>query len=147
MTRVVQLGAPNHGSFAPVLALRGLYPTVRKLAALDRRHSAEDLARIVFRTLPSLHELLPDPRLTGDVDLFDVARWPDDALRPQPALLAAARTERAGWPGPDAALPARRRGAAGHRHRRANRAGTEFDFDVSPLGDGTVPLAPGRAAG
>jgi pimeloyl-ACP methyl ester carboxylesterase len=54
VVRVVQLGAPNHGSFAPVLALRGVYPTVRKLAALDRRHSAEDIARIVFRTLPSL---------------------------------------------------------------------------------------------
>ena len=52
VARVVQLGAPNHGAFAPVLALRGVYPTVRKLAALDRRHSAEDLARIVFRTLP-----------------------------------------------------------------------------------------------
>ncbi len=65
ITRVVQLGAPNHGSFAPVLALRGVYPTVRKLAAIDRRHTAEDLARIVFRTLPALHELLPDAALTG----------------------------------------------------------------------------------
>ncbi len=65
ITRVVQLGAPNHGSFAPVLALRGVYPTVRKLAAIDRRHTAEDLARIVFRTLPALHELLPDPALAG----------------------------------------------------------------------------------
>ena len=71
VARVVQLGAPNHGAFAPVLALRGVYPTVRKLAALDRRHSAEDLARIVFRTLPALHELLPDPRLAGGANLFD----------------------------------------------------------------------------
>ncbi len=71
ITRVVQLGAPNHGSFAPVLALRGVYPTVRKLAAIDRRHTAEDLARIVFRTLPALHELLPDPALAGGPDLFD----------------------------------------------------------------------------
>jgi len=53
IARVVQLGSPNLGSFAPVLALRAVYPTVRKLAALDLRHDAEDLARIVFRTLPA----------------------------------------------------------------------------------------------
>ena len=58
IVRVVQLGAPNGGSFAAVLALRGVYVTVRKLAALDLRHDAEDLARLVFRSLPSLHELL-----------------------------------------------------------------------------------------
>ena len=101
IARVVQLGAPNHGSFAPVLALRGVYPTVRKLAALDRRHDAEDLARIVFRTLPSLHELLPDPRLGRWLDLFDAAAWPDDALRPDPQLLADAAAARARWPAAD----------------------------------------------
>ena len=73
--RIVQIGAPNAGSFAPVLALRGVYPTVRKLAALDLRHSAEDLARIVFRTLPSLHELLPEPTglRTGSLRRHSVA--------------------------------------------------------------------------
>jgi hypothetical protein len=139
VTRVVQLGAPNHGSYAPVLALRGVYPTVRKLAALDRRHSAEDLARLIFRTLPALHELLPDPQLTGDADLFDAAQWPDDALRPQPALLAAARSERARWPGPDPRclhiVGVRQDTVVG-----VEPAGAEFDFNLAPLGDGTVPL-------
>ncbi len=86
--RIVQIGAPNAGSFAPVLAMRGVYPTVRKLAALDLRHSAEDLARIVFRTLPSLHELLPEPQGSGP-DLFDATQWPSDALRPDTRMLAA----------------------------------------------------------
>jgi hypothetical protein len=139
VTRVVQLGAPNHGSYAPVLALRGLYPTVRKLAALDRRHSAEDLARLIFRTLPALHELLPDPVLAGGVDLFDAGHWPDDALRPQPSLLAAARTERSRWPGPDSRclhiIGTRQDTVIG-----VESAGTEFDFSVAPIGDGTVPL-------
>jgi hypothetical protein len=139
VTRVVQMGAPNHGSYAPVLALRGVYPTVRKLAALDRRHSAEDLARLIFRTLPALHELLPDPLLTGDTDLFDAAQWPDDALRPQPALLAAARSERARWPGPDPRclhiVGVRQDTVVG-----VEPAGAEFDFNLAPLGDGTVPL-------
>ena len=139
ITRVVQLGAPNHGSFAPVLALRGLYPSVRKLAAIDRRHTAEDLARIIFRTLPALHELLPDPRLAGAPDLFDVDSWPDDELRPSAALLQAAWNERQQWPASDD----RCLQVVGVRQdtvTAVRRAGTTFDFDVAPLGDGTVPL-------
>ena len=101
IARAVQLGAPNSGSFAPVLAMRGVYPTVRKLAALDLRHDAEDLARIVFRTLPSLHELLPDAGLTDAANLFDSSEWPDDALRPDPELLADAASARRRWPASD----------------------------------------------
>ena len=55
----MQLGAPNNGSFAPVQALRAVYPTVRKIAALDHRHSAEELARKVFLSLPGLYQMLP----------------------------------------------------------------------------------------
>ncbi len=140
ITRVVQLGAPNHGSFAPVLALRGVYPTVRKLAAIDRRHTAEDLARIVFRTLPALHELLPDPAIAGGKDLFDANSWPDDALRPDPQLLLAARQERARWPGSDARCLV----IAGVRQDTVtslSSTGSEFNFGLTPQGDGTVPLA------
>ena len=140
ITRVVQLGAPNHGSYAPVLALRGVYPTVRKLAAIDRRHTAEDLARIVFRTLPALHELLPDPGLTGGADLFDATSWPDDPLRPDPQQLLAARQERARWPGSDDRCLV----IAGVRQETVTSlasTGSEFDFGLTPLGDGTVPLA------
>jgi hypothetical protein len=140
ITRVVQLGAPNHGSFAPVLALRGVYPTVRKLAAIDRRHTAEDLARIVFRTLPALHELLPDAALTGGPDLFDATSWPDDSLRPDPQRLLAARQQRERWPGGDHRCLV----IAGVRQDTVtslSSTGREFDFGLTPQGDGTVPLA------
>lgn len=144
--RVVQLGAPNHGSFAPVLALRGVYPTVRKLAAIDRRHSAEDLARIIFRTLPALHELLPDPRLAGGPNLFDVDEWPADALRPEPALLAAAAAEQAAWPPPDDRVlhivGVRQETVVG-----VQRRGREFEYTVAAQGDATVPLALAATAG
>jgi CHAT domain-containing protein len=137
--RIVQIGAPNGGSFAPVLAMRGVYPTVRKLAALDLRHSAEDLARIVFRTLPSLHELLPVPGGTGP-DLFDAAQWPGDALRPDPKLLAAALQARQRWPVGDErclhVIGIRQETVTGLR-----RIGGQFEFEISEDGDGTVPLA------
>lgn len=140
ITRVVQLGAPNHGSFAPVLAMRGVYPTVRKLAAIDRRHTAEDLARIVFRTLPALHELLPDPELAGGADLFDARSWPDDALRPDLQRLLAARQERERWPASDDRCLV----IAGVRQDTVtalSSTGSEFSFSVTSQGDGTVPLA------
>jgi pimeloyl-ACP methyl ester carboxylesterase len=138
IARVVQLGSPNNGSFAPVLALRAVYPTVRKLAALDLRHSAEDLAGIVFRTLPSLHELLPDPRLAGPLDLFDAAAWPDDALRPERPLLADAAAARERWPAADP----RCLHILGVRQEtvvRAELRGREFQYTLRDAGDGTVP--------
>ena len=139
IARVVQLGAPNLGSYAPVLALRAVYPTVRKLAALDQHHDAEDLARIVFRTLPSLHELLPDPRLGGSLDLFDPAAWPDDTLRPERRLLDDAAAARERWPAADP----RCLHIVGVRQETVTRAelsGHEFHYTVERAGDGTVPL-------
>jgi len=139
ITRVVQLGSPNLGSFAPVLALRAVYPTVRKLAALDLRHDAEDLARIVFRTLPSLHELLPDPALGGPLDLFDPAAWPDDALRPDRRLLDEAAAARDRWPAADD----RCLHIVGMRQETVTQArlhGREFHYTLERAGDGTVPL-------
>ncbi len=146
IARVVQLGAPNAGSFAPVLAMRGVYPTVRKLAALDLRHDAEDLARIVFRTLPSLHELLPDAALAGGPDLFDPSNWPDDALRPDPDMLAEAAAARRRWPDADP----RCLHVVGTRREtvtQAERRGTQFRFRYTNEGDGTVPLALARVPG
>jgi hypothetical protein len=149
IARVIQLGAPNHGAFAPVLALRGVYPTVRKLASLDRRHSAEDLARIVFRTLPALHELLPDPRLAGGPNLFDRAQWPQDDLLPDAGLLERAAVAQAAWP----VLDERCLHIVGVRQDTVVavvRRGREFQYTVASAGDGTVPLVlaaqPGQPA-
>jgi pimeloyl-ACP methyl ester carboxylesterase len=138
ISRAVQIGAPNAGSFAAVLALRGVYVTVRKLAALDLRHDAEDLARLVFRSLPSLHELLPDPALTGGPDFFDPASWPRDGLRPDPRLLLDAAAVRRRRPAPDPRclhiVGVRQETVTG-----AEREAGGFRFRLSADGDGTVP--------
>ncbi len=146
VTRVVQLGAPNAGSFAAVLALRGVYVTVRKLAALDLRHDAEDLARLVFRSLPSLHELLPDPALAGEPDFFDPANWPRDTLRPDPRLLLDAAAARRRLPAADPRclhiIGVRQETVTG-----AERGAGGFKFRLSHDGDGTVPRALAEMAG
>jgi pimeloyl-ACP methyl ester carboxylesterase len=135
---VIQLGAPNGGSFAPVQAFRAVYPTVRKLATLDRNHSAEDLARIVFSTLPGLYQLLPQcPDET--FDYFDIRAWPEDALAPRIELLREANQTRQDFAGADGRCFV----IAGVGQPTVMHAlkTTEFEYVVGSDGDGTVPLA------
>lgn len=133
IAKLIQIGAPNSGSYAPVQALRAVYPTVRKIAALDQQHSAEELARVVFRTLPGLYQLLP-------VDLFDADAWPNDELCPDAALLAQARARRAQLPDADERCFA----IAGTRQETITSVSlqdSQFVYTVRRDGDGTVPLS------
>jgi hypothetical protein len=84
--RVVLLGTPNFGSFAPVQALRGTYAVVRKIARLTQLQSPEWLAERVFNAFPSLYHLLPAPGHSGELDLFDSEEWPQSGARPRARL-------------------------------------------------------------
>ena len=133
IARLIQLGAPNDGSFAPLQALRAVYPTVRKIAALDRNHSAEHLARTVFHTLPGIYQMLP-------AELFAAQNWPADELAPDAKLLARARKVRTKLP------------TANDRCNVIVGVGQPtivsvalsqggFQYEYRAAGDGTVPLA------
>jgi pimeloyl-ACP methyl ester carboxylesterase len=143
IARLIQLGAPNDGSFAPLQALRAVYPTVRKIASLDRDHSAEYLARTVFHTLPGIYQMLPSAGNAAEPDLFDSSNWPSDELAPDPKLLARARKIRARLP------------AATERCNVIAGVGQDtivsvvlqergFQYEFRAEGDGTVPLARAR---
>jgi pimeloyl-ACP methyl ester carboxylesterase len=140
IAKLIQLGAPNDGSFAPLQALRAVYPTVRKIASLDRDHSAEYLARTVFHTLPGIYQMLPSAGSASEPDLFDPRNWPADELAPDPKLLARARKIRAQLP------------AANDRCNVIAGVGQDtivsvalrergFQYEFRAEGDGTVPLA------
>jgi pimeloyl-ACP methyl ester carboxylesterase len=137
--KLVQLGAPNGGSFAPVQALRAVYPTVRKIAALDHHHSAEELARKVFLELPGLYQMLPSPERCT-VDLFDVRSWPKDDLVPNPTLLEAARAGRARL-GPADERCTLIAGVAQETITSLRLIDDHFEYTITRDGDGTVPLA------
>ena len=144
--RLVTLGTPHGGSYGAVQAIRGTYPVVRRLAALDRLHDADFLASQVFSTFPSLYQMLPPPASGGGADLFDAAQWPRTGPRPDAQLLEAGRHFTATLPGAEprciAICGTSQRTVTGLR-----LAGDEFVYRVSDAGDGTVPLASAQLAG
>jgi pimeloyl-ACP methyl ester carboxylesterase len=141
--KLIMLGTPNEGSFAAVQALRGTYPFVRKMALLDRRHSADQLAERVFSSFPGLYHMLPAPRRSKGIDLFDVRSWPPDRPAPNGAFLARAAGIRA------ALAPADSRmihivGVNQDTVVGVRRTAAGFEYRVARKGDGTVPVALAR---
>lgn len=138
--RIITIGTPHNGSYAPIQAVRGVYSIVRKIAALDLRHTTAELA-VIFGAFPGLLHMIPAPALRTP-DLFDLQNWPAGP-QPDAALLQAARKAQADLPplppggqavlivgtGLETAVAARRQANAG-----------EFTYDLSNEGDGTVPL-------
>ncbi|HEY0682845.1 MAG TPA: alpha/beta fold hydrolase [Steroidobacter sp.] len=138
--RLIQLGAPNHGSFAPVQALRAVYPTVRKIAALDHHNSAEALARAVFLTLPGLYQMLPSVLSPNEPDLFDPSQWPQDELAPDATMLAHASKVRSRMPPPDERCAVI---VGTHQETVTSLRVVDggFEYSIRRDGDGTVPLS------
>jgi pimeloyl-ACP methyl ester carboxylesterase len=145
--RLIMLGAPNRGSFAPVLALRGTYPFVQKLSRLDLEHSPDYLASQVFSSFPGLYHMLPPQRDSSmGLDLLDPASWPSDGATPRPALLARVALVRAGMAEPDARM-VQIVGVNRQTVVSVRRTTAGFEYRSNPHGDGTVPLAMARVPG
>jgi len=137
--RIVLLGTPNSGSFAPVLALRGVYAVVRKIARLSQSQTAESLAEEVFSTFPSLYHLLPVNSEEGE-DLFDAASWPTSGPVPNVPLLTRARQVLKELAAGDQRF-INIVGAGQETVTRATRRNGEFVYTITQHGDGTVPLS------
>jgi len=139
LQRVVLMGSPLGGSFAPMEAGLGTYPFIQKLAWITAGADAQDLGTMC-RTMPGLLDMLPNPTLFPDAaPLYDPATWGDTA--PLDAWLRHSRELKARlWESP---VLARTRALATvtlgtvDRHHRAGgvlRAGPR-----TGAGDGTVP--------
>ncbi|MFT5324647.1 MAG: pimeloyl-ACP methyl ester carboxylesterase [Planctomycetaceae bacterium] len=141
--RLVMLGTPNFGSFAPVQALRGEYPTLQKVAALDQVNTVEELARNVFRTLPGLCELLPSREKFSSIDLYQATNWPANPVRPRQRDLDGITAVHASLhPGDDRfsmIAGVDQNTVTGLRLEDAG-AGNTFRYIRTRNGDGTVPL-------
>lgn len=144
--RLIMLGTPNSGSFVPVQALRGVYSVVRKVAALDLAHSAEELADKIFGTFPGLYQMLPFTAAWSELDLYDLYTWPASGPRPRPKVLQQAPASQL------ALAPADERflliaGVNQDTTTGLEISGGEFIYQQSLEGDGTVPLDFARLPG
>lgn len=136
--QLITVGTPHGGSFAPVQAVRGVYPLVRRLAQLDPLHSPEELSREVFASFHSLYQMLPRDALG---DLIDPRNWPRSGPQPNATVLARAPLFK-----PGAADP-RIQAIAGHGFLTTTNVANvdgEFWYRYDYAGDGTVPAS--RAA-
>ncbi|MBI1313318.1 CHAT domain-containing protein [bacterium] len=139
--RLVMLGTPNFGSFAPVLALRGEYPLVRTVARLDRDHTPEQLAESVFRTLPGLCQMLPFAERYSEIDLYRSQNWPASPEPPRQTMLNSLNAVQSSlFPGDSRCAMIAGVGQETITGVRKNDDGT-FTYLSSRAGDGTVPLA------
>jgi pimeloyl-ACP methyl ester carboxylesterase len=138
--KLIMLGTPNRGSLAPVLALRGTYPFVRKLARLDHRHSAEYLAQEVFCTFPGIYHMLPSSRRRGALDLLDPRSWPPTGPVPDSALLRRVAAVRRRLAAPDSRM-CHIVGVNWKTVVAVRRTAAGFEYGSSLNGDGTVPVA------
>lgn len=135
--RVVLLGTPNRGAFAPLQALRGTYSVVRNIARLDLGHASLELAERVWTGFPSLYQMLPGPHGDGP-DLTNPMQWPLTAPAPRLALLERARRWHGALPKPDERFTAVA-GVARPTVTAAQRGEDGFVYTVTRGGDGTVP--------
>jgi pimeloyl-ACP methyl ester carboxylesterase len=138
--RLIMLGAPNGGSFAPVQALRGTYPFVRKMSRFDRRHSAEYLAEEVFCTFPGIYHMLPPRQHRTGVDLLDPRCWPKAGPMPDAALLGQVEGVRERMAAPDRRM-VHIVGVNRETVVEVRRTASGFEYGSSMNGDGTVPVA------
>jgi Lecithin:cholesterol acyltransferase len=136
--RVLMLGTPNLGSYAPVQALRGTYAVVRKIARLDAGSSAERLTEEVFNSFPSLYQMVPVSRGNGAAGLLDQAQWPRSGPALRPALFERARRFHAGLAAPDRRFVAIV-GVGQETVTAASRTRAGFVYTITRHGDGTVP--------
>jgi pimeloyl-ACP methyl ester carboxylesterase len=136
--RVLLLGSPNFGSFAPIQAVRGTYAVVRKIARLVGGASAESLAGEIFNTFPSLYHMLPAASCSDGTDLFDANEWPRSGPQPNAELLEGARTLQSKLATPDERFAAIV-GVGQETVTSVRRRADDFVYTITRHGDGTVP--------
>jgi len=138
VSRVIQMGTPNQGSWAMLQVLRGAYPTVRKLGALDRTHDTDWLVDNVFHSFTGFYEMLPQPTLL-QTNWLDADSWPSTGLQ--------ARREQLRYP---RRLPRYLAAADSRCHcivgtgqvttAHAQVIDDQLQYDYHADGDGTVPV-------
>jgi pimeloyl-ACP methyl ester carboxylesterase len=136
--KLIMVGTPNFGSYAPLQALRGTYPFVRKVALLDLVHTPEYLAEHVFHTFPGLYQLLPPRNRLRGANLYARNGWPASGPQPNRELLARIASVRSALAPPDSRMQ-QIVGINRSTIIAVRRKGAGFEYEFGSEGDGTVP--------
>jgi hypothetical protein len=139
ISRLIMLGTPNFGSFAAALALRGAYPPVHKIALLDHEHDPDTHAQQVFATFDGLYQMLPDPQRIDGFDLQEASSWPGGPKLESRRLKRCSAYRSHLAPGDERFTLIAGTGQPTVTAMRAR--GSALLFEVTPNGDGTVPLS------
>lgn len=140
----IGIGTPHGGAVAAVQALRGTYPVVCRLAAIDQHHDAHSLTMNAFRYFLSLYQMLP--AASSELNLFEAGSWPQSGCGPVPELLTRAR----GFAAQLAPADARFASIVGTGQRTmtgVTRHEDQFQYEVTSSGDGTVAIARASLSG
>jgi hypothetical protein len=115
---------------------------MRKMAALDRRHSAEYLAAKVFGTFPGVYHMLP-LAAGRRLNLTDPAAWPPDGPQPNAQLLRQAAAVRKCLAPVDSRM-VHVIGVDQETVVGVRRSASGFEYTMSHNGDGTVAVISAR---
>ncbi|MCF6274935.1 MAG: DNA/RNA non-specific endonuclease [Robiginitomaculum sp.] len=101
VSRVITLGTPNRGSYAPFEVLRLVSPALKNIAKLDLIHTERQIAHDVLRGFPGLLEMLPSEDMR-ETNLFDLNIWPKTSgVRPTKTKLTKAQANKRKLVAPD----------------------------------------------
>lgn len=141
--RFIMLATPNHGSLAPVEAMRGQYGLARMISKADFANSSEELARKVFSTFPGLYQMILGAAQHPGADLFQSESWPTNGPQPRPELLKSGSQVQQLLAVPEDTPDVPWYLIAGVSQATKVEARVErqrFLYKVTDEGDGTVPL-------
>lgn len=138
ISRVITIGTPNHGSYAPVEIMALSHGSLRTVAGFDLSNDTREIASDVLRHLPGLLQMLPSPRARSAENYFSTAAWPGSTVKPLKTALTSAHDRQK-----DLALPDARFtqivGWSEDTVVQARKKGNELVFEMRRDGDGTVP--------
>ena len=145
--RVVLLGTPNSGSFAPVQALRGVYAVVRKIARLSQQSDRGVCWRRKCSTLFRASITCCRQRTTSRIRISSMRRRGRERAGAERAAAANVRVRCSGRSHPAMSASSNIVGAGQETVTRASRRKDEFVYTITRHGDGTVPIACAELAG
>ncbi|WP_439123282.1 trypsin-like peptidase domain-containing protein [Marivita sp.] len=138
ISRVVTIGTPNHGSYAPVQVFDLSHDMLGPLGFADLSHDRQTIFEKYLRGFPGLVEMMPNPDKRPDETYFSRSFWPNGAIPPTSNTLRAAKLGRHDLPQPDARFH-QIVGTGEETVVGADKTASGFVYHRSFDGDGTVP--------